>query len=83
MNKRKNINRIPSIRLALIFFALFIMVFTLIISGCAKKSVKLGEEKGAQIVVANGVGKAKKFALARDEAIRDALKKVVVGIIGE
>ena len=83
MNKRKIINRLPSIRLALICFALFVMVFALIVSGCAKKSVKLGEEKGAQIVVANGVGKAKKFALARDEAIRDALKKVVVGIIGE
>jgi len=67
----------------LIFIILLATIFILIISGCNRKAVKLGEQKGAQIVIANGVGKAKKFAVAKDEAIRDALKKVVVGVIGE
>jgi len=69
--------------LSIIFIISFIIIFLFFATGCAKKSVRIGEKKGEQIVIANGVGKAKKFAIAKDKAIRDALKKVVVGIIGE
>jgi hypothetical protein len=57
---------------------------TLIASGCSGKSVKTGgRAEGAVTVVENGVGKARKFDDALDLAFRDALKKVVVSIVGE
>ena len=59
------------------------IVFIMILSGCANRSVKKGYEKRVNTVVSNGVGKDRKFASAKDKAIRDALKKVVVNIIGE
>jgi hypothetical protein len=64
---------------AALVFSLF-----LIASGCAKKSAKVGAKPAAaEKTVENGVGKAKNFDDALDLALRDALKKVVVSIIGE
>ncbi len=51
--------------------------------GCANKSVKRGEAAKVNTVVSNGVGKDRKFAVAKDKAMKDALKKVIVNIIGE
>jgi hypothetical protein len=50
-------------------------------SGCAKKAVKT-EAGGAERIVENGVGKARKFDDALDLAFKDGLKKVVVKIVG-
>ncbi len=67
---------------------LFIAVFILIVlvlsaGGCAKKAVKGEKPAEGAAVVQSGVGKAKKFEDALNIAFSDALKKVVVGIIGE
>jgi hypothetical protein len=70
--------KVKSLLVSILIFAVLAFVF----SGCAKKTVKTGEG-AAQQVVENGVGKARKFDDALDLAFRDALKKVVVGIIGE
>ena len=84
MYKEKDMDKNIVKRLVLmILIVMFLFTFLFLLSGCAKKNVKLGEERGAQIVVANGVGKARKFSIAKDKAITDALQKVVVGIIGE
>jgi len=62
---------------------LILIVLVLFASGCSKKAVK-GEGPGqAATVVQSGVGKAKKFEDALTIAFKDALKKVVVNIIGE
>lgn len=58
------------------------VIISLAFSGCAKKSVKTDKAK-VEKIVENGVGKDKKFEDALDLAFRDALKKVIVGIIGE
>jgi hypothetical protein len=65
-----------------IAIVLAVSVF-LIASGCAKKSAKVGAKAAAEKTVENGVGKARNFDDALDLAFRDALKKVVVAIIGE
>jgi len=64
--------------------AVFLILIVLGLSeGCSKKAVKgEGPAEGAA-VVQSGVGKAKKFEDALDIAFRDALKKVVVDMIGE
>jgi len=67
----------------IIYLVFLLFVAMILFSGCAKKSVKATEGKGINKVVENGVGKAKKFDDALDLAFRDALKKVVVTIIGE
>jgi len=66
---------------SILYSFLFFAVLTLAFYGCAKKTVKV-EEKDAQQVVENGVGKARKFDDALDLAFRDALRKVVVKMIG-
>ncbi len=66
----------------MLFIILSFVIISLAFSGCAKKSVKTDKAK-VEKIVENGVGKAKKFEDALDLAFRDALKKVVVGIIGE
>jgi hypothetical protein len=69
------------VKKSILYPVLFFALLTLAFYGCAKKTVKV-EEKGAQQVVENGVGKARKFDDALDLAFRDALKKVVVKMIG-
>ena len=66
----------------MLFIILSFVTISLAFSGCAKKSVKTDKAK-VEKIVENGVGKDKKFDDALDLAFRDALKKVVVGIIGE
>jgi hypothetical protein len=69
-----------------VLFIAIALVFSLflIASGCAKKSAKVGgKPAAAEKVIENGVGRARNFDDALDLAFRDALKKVVVSIIGE
>lgn len=67
----------------IINFLLFILILSALFYGCARKTVKVDEGAVEAVkVVENGVGKARKFDDARDLAFRDALKKVVVGMIG-
>ena len=71
-------------RTTLVFTVALIALFVLFAFGCGRKAVK--EEKLAkpqEIIVKNGVGKARKFQDALEIAKRDALKKAVVEIIGE
>jgi hypothetical protein len=68
-------------RKILFLSVLLLMVMSLAFLGCAKKGVKVDNtiEKSVQ----NGVGKDRKFDNALDLALRDALKKTVVDLIGE
>jgi hypothetical protein len=69
-----------------VLFIAIALVFSLflIASGCAKKSARVGgKPAAAEKVIENGVGRARNFDDALDLAFRDALKKVVVSIIGE
>jgi hypothetical protein len=68
-------------RKVLFISMLVLIVISLAFIGCAKKGVKVDDavEKSVQ----NGVGKDRKFDNALDQALRDALKKTVVDIIGE
>jgi hypothetical protein len=68
-----------------VFFLIIILLLTtvLAISGCAKKSVKAGKEpEDTSRIVQNGVGKARKFDDALSIAFQDALRKVVVDLVG-
>jgi len=65
----------------IIIFILCVLLAALFIEGCATKPAKTAP--GAEQVVENGVGKARKFDDALDSAFRDALSKVVTEIIGE
>lgn len=68
-----------------VFFLITIVLVTiaLTISGCAKKTVKAGKEPpDASRIVQNGVGKARKFDDALVIAFQDALRKVVVDLVG-
>jgi hypothetical protein len=66
------------------FIAMMLAVSVLLVaSGCATKSTKVGAKPAAEKTVENGVGKARNFDEALDLAFRDALKKVVVSLIGE
>ncbi len=62
---------------------LFIAVAMFLISGCAGSSVKTGGSIDGPRIVQSGVGKAKDFDDALILAFRDALRKVVVGLVGE
>ena len=65
------------------FGVLFIAVAMFLISGCAGKTVKTGGSLDSPRIVQNGVGKAEDFDAALTLAFRDALRKVVVGLVGE
>ncbi len=67
---------------SIFYFIMLFVILTLVVSGCARKTVKVEEKVGPEQVVENGVGKSKKFDDALDLAFRDALTKVVVRIIG-
>jgi hypothetical protein len=69
-------------RKGILFLILFLTITSLAFFGCAKKGVKVDED-AIEKSVQNGVGKDRKFDNALDLASRDALKKVVVDIIGE
>jgi hypothetical protein len=66
------------------YFPLILLVAAVILAawGCAGPQVKKGGEPGGELVVENGVGKARKYEDSLDLAFRDALQKVVVKLIG-
>jgi hypothetical protein len=67
-----------------LLFTILIVVITVLIGfGCAKESVKKGEPVDSTRVIENGVGKARKFDDALILAFQDALRKVVVGMVGD
>ncbi len=69
-------------RKGILLSMMFLIIMGLTISGCAKKGVRV-DEGAVEKSVRNGVGKDRKFDNALDLAFRDALKKVVVDIIGD
>ena len=68
-------------RKGILLLILFLIITSLASFGCAKKGVQVDKD-AVEKSVQNGVGKDRKFDDALDLALRDALKKAVVEIIG-
>jgi hypothetical protein len=68
---------------SILVIAVVFIAVVLLLAGCSKESVKTGGAADAPRIVENGVGRADKFEDALDIAFRDALRKVVVTLVGE
>jgi len=80
MNNRKRKKH----KMVILYPLIFIILTAVMVSGCAggKGARKEKAPAGAEKIVENGVGKARKFDDALNLAFQDALKKVVKGIVG-